>query len=223
MLERVKLSKRLDKVIVAIPDTKENDCLEKLCKKCGVLVFRGSEDDVLSRYYGAAKKYHVDVVVRLTSDCPLIDYGMVDMLINKFLKNKVDYLSNIGENERTYPDGEDCEIFSFEALLKAHSEAKTQHDRQHVTTYICTHENEFKLMNIKYPSNKNLSHLRWTVDFKSDFDMVSTIFLEFYPRIDFSITEILDLLECKPEITKINSDVVGNDNIAIARHIQKTS
>ncbi|MFH0737372.1 MAG: glycosyltransferase family protein [Candidatus Micrarchaeota archaeon] len=215
MIERVRLAGSLDKVVVAIPDTPENDPLERLCADNGIDCARGSENDVLSRYYHAAKKFGIDPVVRLTSDCPLIDPAIIDHSIKLYKKERCDYLTNA--IDRTYPDGQDIEIISFKALEAAFLEATDKHDREHVTTYIGCRPERFKHRNFRY--KKDLSKLRWTVDYPEDFMFVEAVFRELYPKkgAGFSMEDVLELLDRKPEIGKINSDVVGKDNLKIAK------
>jgi len=215
MLERVRMAKTLEKVVVAIPDTPENDPLAKLCADNGILISRGSENDVLSRYYKAAKDNSIGHIVRLTSDCPLIDPALVDHAVGLYMQGQYDYFTNA--IERTYPDGEDIEIISFQALEKAYNEATDTHDREHVTTYIGCRDKEFKLGNFKY--QKDLSKLRWTVDYPEDFSFVEAVFRELYPRkgAAFTMQDILQLLARKPEIAEINANVLGKDNLKIAK------
>jgi len=219
MLERVKLCRSVEAVVVAIPDTPENDALATLCASCGVHVFRGSENDVLSRYYLAAKRFSIDPVIRLTSDCPLIDPALVDHAVSLYQKDDYDYFTNA--IERTYPDGQDIEIISFRALEDAYKNATDAHDREHVTTYIGVRDKEFRHGNFRY--KKDLSRLRWTVDYPADFDFVEAVFMELYPSkgISFSMEDVLALLERKPEIGMMNKDVTGKDNLKIAEEKRK--
>lgn len=215
MLERVKLSRSLDVVVVAVPDTPQNDELAALCEKCGVKVFRGSENDVLSRYYLAAKKFSIDPVVRLTADCPLIDPALVDHALALYKKGNYDYFTNA--IDRTYPDGQDIEIISFRALEEAHRKATDTHDREHVTTYIGVRGKEFRHGNFRH--TEDLSKLRWTVDYPADFDFVAAVFRELYPSMGaaFSMADILALLSRKPGLGRINENVTGKDNLKIAK------
>ena len=134
LLERLSKSKKLNDIIVAIPKNKENDRLNNILLKNSYKVFRGSENNVLSRYYEAALKYKTNVIVRITGDCPLVDPILVDNVIKKFQHSKLDYYSNI--SPPTFPDGFDVEIFSLSALRKANFETLLQNDKEHVTKYI---------------------------------------------------------------------------------------
>ena len=165
LLDRLSLSKKISKIIVAIPNTKENDSLCLLLKKHNFLVFRGSENNVLKRYYECAKKFKSNHILRITGDCPLIDSKLVDKLIKKYQVNKVDYASNV--IERTFPDGIDMEIFSFKSLEIANENAILKSDKEHVTNYFLR-SSRFKKINF-LNRNEDYSFLRITLDNKNDF------------------------------------------------------
>ena len=160
-IERVKKSTLCQKIILAIPEDKSDDILEKVAKKAGVLVFRGSQDDVLDRFYQAAKVFNLKDIVRLTGDCPLFDWEICDEVISFYLKNKFDYVSNV--RPPTFPDGLDIEVFSFKALEKMWQNAKLKSEREHVTPYIASHPEIFKIGNLVRNGN-DLSGLRLTLD-----------------------------------------------------------
>src|SRR5262249_13502032 len=157
-----------------------NAKLVKHVRLLGFPVFEGSEDDVLDRYYQAAKVYSSDVVVRITGDCPLVDPELVDHLIARFHNEQVDYASNT--NPPTYPDGLDLEVFTFAALERAWRESTRPHEREHVTPYL-RESGEFRLLNIAHV--ENCSRERWTVDEPEDFQVIAGIFEHFAPRVDF--------------------------------------
>ena len=202
LLKRLSLSTELSDIIVIISDQPEDDILYKTILSLGYKCFRGSEHNVLNRYYEAAKKSNADIVVRITGDCPLIDPEIVDQCIKGFRDSKVDYFSNT--YPRTYPDGLDVSIMSFEALEKSNNEVKSSYDKEHVTSYIRDSKN-FSKGSIKF--NKDLSELRWTVDTIEDFDLVTNIFKYFSPNINFGWEEILRLRKIKPELFKDNLDI----------------
>lgn len=154
----------VENVIVATPDKEIVD----FAIKQGVLGFIGSEDDVLDRYYKAAKAYEVQHIIRLTSDNPLVDPDVIQKVLDFYWSDNFDYVSN--NHPRTYPIGLDVEIFTFEALERTWREAKDKYEREHVTPYIYNHPELFKLGNVK--SDKDLSHLRWTVDTLEDLEHV---------------------------------------------------
>jgi len=204
MVERLKHTKLIDEIIVAMPDTKENDILEDFCKSNNIKYFRGPEEDVLSRYYLAAKKYKYDIVLRLTADCPLIDPEIVDLIVKKHLSSGADYASNI--QIRTYPKGMDVEVLNFQALEKAYNEAEDSADREHVTLYIRKHPSIFK--QAKTVNNKNLSSMRWTVDEEKDLDFVRKIYDKLYQEGKiFSMQKVLKLLKEKPQLSEINRKI----------------
>jgi len=169
-IDRVSLSKLIDEIVVAIPFGKQDDVIADTIEEYNnkILISRGSEDDVLDRYYNAAVQTNADVVVRITSDCPLIDPVVVDHVIEQFLNNDCDYCSN--SLQRTYPRGLDTEVFSFDALSKAWNESKKDYEREHVTPYIIENPDKFKLLNVS--NTIDLSHLRWTLDTKEDFEFI---------------------------------------------------
>lgn len=206
VIERVKKAKLVEKVIVATTVKEEDDEIVKIAEQCGVKSFRGSEDDVLDRYYQAAKELGADVIVRVTADCPLIDPLIIDKTIEFFLKGNFSYVSNA--LKPTFPDGLDVEVFSFEALHKAWEKATKLSEREHVTPYIWKHPEDFKIGN--FESGLDFSHLRWTVDKEEDLQFVR----EVYKRIGkefFHMEDILELLRKHRELTDINRGIRRNE------------
>ncbi len=163
-IDRVRQSTLLDKIIVATSTLHQDDVIEKFCRLNGIEFFRGSENDVLDRYYQAAKTYKVQHIVRLTGDNPLISPMMICKVIDFYWLNNFDYVSN--NRPRTYPMGLDVEIFTFEALGKAWREAKDNYEKEHVTPYIYNHPELFKIGNVR--NDRDLSYIRWTVDTLED-------------------------------------------------------
>jgi len=202
-LDRVYLSKLIDEIVVAIPYGKENDVIVDTITKYNdkIITTRGSEVDVLDRYYRAAVQTNADVVVRITSDCPLIDPVVIDQVIKQFLDNDCDYCSN--SLARTYPRGLDTEVFSFKALEDAWDEAKRDYEREHVTPYIIENPDKFKLLNLA--NDTDLSYLRWTLDTKEDFEFINAVYKRIYPKKTlFSMEDVLELLDKEPELIDIN-------------------
>jgi len=146
LLERLSKAKKISDIVVAIPSTKENDILFKVLKKNNYKIFRGSENNVLKRYYDCAKTYNSSNILRITGDCPLVDPKLVDKLASIFLSNNYDYVSNI--EERTFPDGMDMEFFSFKTLSKIQANVISKYDKEHVTKYVLR-TNIFKRYNFK--------------------------------------------------------------------------
>lgn len=210
LLTRLSKSKELNEIVVATSIETENDILYSLVKSLGYKCFRGSEKDVLNRYYEASKKFSADIIVRITADCPLIDPKLVDECIQGFKNHKVDYFSNT--NPRTYPDGLDVSVISFSSIEKANNEAKSAFDKEHVITYIRNSEN-FSKASLKY--SEDLSKLRWTVDNQEDLNVVKNIFGYFYPNIHFNWKEILNLQKTKPELFLENSKIENNEGMKL--------
>jgi len=174
LLKRLSLAKKIDDIIVAIPDKKQDDQLYYILKKNNFKVFRGSENNVLNRYYKCAKKFSSKNILRITGDCPLVDPKLIDKLAKIFLKNKFDYVSNV--EERTFPTGMDIEIFTFKSLEIANSNVISNHDKEHVTQYFLKND-LFKRYN--YCDNKNFSNFRITLDTIYDFRLIKKIFYNF--------------------------------------------
>jgi glutamate-1-semialdehyde 2,1-aminomutase len=212
MLERVKRSRYIDKIVLATSINPDNDVMEKMLVQSGNNVFRGNEHDVLDRYYQAALAYHPDVVVRLTGDCPLIDHAIIDNVIEHFISNKYDYVSNI--DPPTFPDGLDTEVFSFKALEVAWRDTTLKYDREHVTTYI----RNSKIFSKANVSNKtDLSKERWTVDDPADFELVKNIFEDLLPvSQDFTMEDVLNYKKQNPAIFNINSGTKRNEGMSIS-------
>ena len=157
LIKRVKASKMIDEVIVAIPNNAKNQILKKYLKD--INFFMGSENDVLDRYYKAAKKFKATTVIRICGDCPFTDPKIIDQLLLLFSNKKYDYVSNT--IKPTFPDGLDAEVFSFKVLEKTWKNANLEKDREHVTPYIIRNK-KFKKYNHKF--KKDLSSLRLTID-----------------------------------------------------------
>jgi len=206
-IERLEQSRLINKIVIATPDSPENDVIEKYVKENypDVGIFRGSENDVLDRYYQAAKKYDADIVIRITSDCPLIDAEVVDKVIQTFLDSDVDYASNV-LGKRTYPRGFDTEVFSFASLERMWKEAKDKDDREHVTLYLRKHPEIFTTENVI--NEKDYSEYRLTLDEQVDYDLIKIIYQKLLPKNKyFTLEEIIKLLEENPELTKINENI----------------
>ena len=206
VINQLKSSKKIDKIIIATTDLQEDDVIVNHAKILKTNLFRGNAVDVLDRYYQCAKKFSSKIIVRITADNPLIDPNIVDDIINQFLKNSSDYITNA--NPRTYPYGTEVEVFSFQALEKASNNAKKPSEREHVTPYFHNNKEEFKIFNIKF--TENLSHLRWTVDKENDLKFVKKIISEIKNR-PISMQDIIKLISKKPEILDINKNHIPNE------------
>ncbi|MCR4435059.1 MAG: glycosyltransferase family protein [Clostridiales bacterium] len=206
VIDRVKQAGFIDEVVIAIADSPGNEVLAELAEACGVKYFRGSEEDVLSRYYYAARENKADTIVRITSDCPLIDPKVADEIIFFYRKNRYDMVSNAGpgKGDRTYPRGLDTEVFSFDALENAFFNASKSYQREHVTPFIYETSNRV----FYYKDKEDHSDLRWTLDTPEDFELIERIYRHLYKgRHDFFYKDILNLLNKFPALREINSQV----------------
>jgi glutamate-1-semialdehyde 2,1-aminomutase len=206
LIDRLSRSRTIDTIVLAIPDTKANLALADFAKSRQIVCVKGSENDVLDRFYQAAVEHKADIVVRITGDCPLMDPGLVDECLAEFQQSQADYLSNI--SPPTYPDGLDIEVFSYETLAKAWKQATNEYDREHVTTYI-RDSGYFKTVNKKY--KRDISSLRLTVDEASDFSVVESIIEHFMPDRFFSWEQVLEFQESCPEVFEKNSSLIRNE------------
>ena len=199
VVERLRECKNLDEIVVATTDTKKDDVIEEFCKKNNIKCFRGSEENVLERYYQAASANNLETIVRITADCPLIDPITVDKAIDLFRESKTDYVSNVAS--RSFPRGLDVEVFSFQALEKAFSEAEKDMDKEHVTHYIYNNKDKFKTTELKATDHLFRPELRLCVDTENDFKVVEEILSPFeYPMIE--IMQVIDFVDSKPELLK---------------------
>ena len=201
LLTRLSNSKNLDDIILATPETKEDIHLSKFVKDLGFNVFMGSEHDVLDRYYQASKAFGSPNILRITGDCPLVDPKLVDTMIEKYLLDSTDYVSNLWP--RSFPKGLDTEVFSFKSLRRAYEETENPYDREHVTPYI-RESGKFTISNLNHENN--YSQHRWTVDWIEDFKLIEAIFDHFHPLLDFTWEDIMDLHNKDPELFHINKD-----------------
>jgi spore coat polysaccharide biosynthesis protein SpsF len=215
LIERLKHCRYVDEIIVATTTNAVDDVIEALAMRLSVKSMRGSEEDVLDRYFQAAKKFNLDHIVRITADCPLIDPAIVDKILKYYIDTnfKYDYLCNT--LKPTFPDGMDVEIFSFEVLKKIHEFSKEKYLREHVCGYIIENPDQFNIKN--YTNDEDLSSLRWTVDTPEDFSFVKIIFERLYPsKNTFHMSDILELIRQDPELMKINSKSRRNDGFLLS-------
>jgi spore coat polysaccharide biosynthesis protein SpsF len=200
VVNRTKQAKLLNQIVVATSDRSIDDAVVREADQLGVLSFRGSENYVLDRYYKAAQLFNADIVVRITSDCPLIDPSIIDKVVRAFLKSGADYASN--GLVRTYPRGLDVEAFTMSALTKAWQQASNPYERIHVTPYIYENPTIFKLLSVS--DSHDYSNYRWTVDTPEDLEFVRKIYERLDDKTSFSWHDILALCEKEPALTAIN-------------------
>ena len=199
VIDQLSFSKSIKKIIIATTNLKQDDIIEKLGRKLKIDVFRGDSLDVLDRYYKCAKEFNLDNILRITSDCPLIDPEVVDKIIKKFEIEKYDYVSNT--LIRTFPIGLDAEIFSLEVLEKTWKNAILPSEREHVTPFIRSKKMDFSIGNIE--NEEDLSKIRITLDRKEDYELIKLIMKECKKR-PILLQDIIKLFEDKPELMKIN-------------------
>ena len=206
LLSRLSSSKQVNEIVVATPDAENNRALVEHLSSIGHNCYCGSEEDVLDRYFQAAKETKADVIVRITGDCPLVDPTLVDQAIKEFKEAGVDYLSNT--SPPTYPDGLDIEVFTFAALQRSAQEAEEVFEREHVTPYM-RKGGSFKRASMS--NDKDCSALRWTVDEQVDLDVVMSIFTHFSPNIHFTWKEVMLLQAKQPEMFFLNQELIRNE------------
>ncbi len=209
MIERLRFSNQIENVVIATSTSEKDDEIADFCINNDISYYRGNESDVLDRVYKTAKKFNADPVLRLTGDCPLIDPEIVDNLILQFTESgKYDYM-NTGSS---YAEGLDVEILDFSVLEEAWRNAKLKTEREHVTPYIWSNPEKFKVKTIEYKND--LSKYRFTIDEVKDFMVVKEIFKALYNKNSiFHIDEIIEFLDSHPDIFQINQDVIRNEGL----------
>lgn len=209
-LERLRRCRRIGKLLVATSDDSSDQPIADLCAAESVACFRGSLDDVLDRYYQAAKPFLPTHVVRLTGDCPLADPELIDKVIEFCLQGGYDFVSNA--IEPTFPDGLDAAMFRFQLLEQAWQEAQLPSEREHLTLFMRHHPERYKIGS--YKGSPDRSHMRWTVDEPADFAFVSAIYERLYPgKPDFGSQDIYRLLDAEPELLRLNGGIGRNEGL----------
>ncbi|MBT8379807.1 MAG: glycosyltransferase family protein [Ignavibacteria bacterium] len=211
MYERVEAAKNAGEIVMAVTKEKIDDEIVKLCEKNNLNYFRGHTNDLLDRHYEAAIKFNADVVVKIPSDCPLIEPAIIDKVLISYIenRNKFDFVSNL--HPATYPDGNDVEVISFDVLEEAWHKAEKSLEREHTTPYIWENPDKFRIGNVTWETgfDYSMTH-RFTIDYKEDYDFVKTVFDQLYQiKSMFTLNDILKLLEERPEIKKINEKYAG--------------
>ena len=203
--ERVKQSLFIFETVIATTVREENDVIAEFCEQNQISCFRGSEDDVLSRYYECAREYKADIVVRLTADCPLIDPQVIDEVVKIYMENDYDFVANTAPPEGfTYPEGMDVEVFSFKLLERAVREAEKPSEREHVTHFFWQNPQLFSTYRIDL--DKDFSSYRLTVDYQEDLDVTESVIHGLYPKDPlFSMHDMIKFLDANPVIKEKNS------------------
>jgi spore coat polysaccharide biosynthesis protein SpsF len=210
VINRVRRAQTVEHVVIATSDDTSDDPVEALCSTRGVPIYRGSQFDVLDRFYQAALLFQASTVIRVTADCPLIDPGEIDHVVRTFHEQQVDFAANRLPPpwKRTFPIGLDIEVCTFDVLTRAWHEAGEEHHREHVMPYIYEMPDRFKVLVLDYPFD--YGNLRWTVDTQADLDVIRLIYNHFSNQDTFSWLEILDLYEQQPELKRMNATVAHN-------------
>lgn len=208
VVERVRASQDISMAVVATTILEDDREIVQLGDKAGFEVYCGSSDDVLDRYYQAARFFKADHVVRVTADCPMMDPRVISAVVERHLREGADYTSNICPP--TYPDGEDVEVLTFAALERAWSEAKLKSDREHVTTYIRNNMGLFHTANVKHGCD--LSAKRWTLDNVEDYEFLRLVYRSLFSANSlFGMEEVLAFLAEHPEAETINRHIQRNE------------
>jgi spore coat polysaccharide biosynthesis protein SpsF len=203
VVARVRRCRQVGQVVIATTREPEDEAIVDECRRLSVRVFRGEVHDVLDRYYQAAKEEKAEAIVRITSDCPLIEPEITDATIRGFLDSRPDYASNV--LERTYPRGLDTEIMTWDALSRSWREAKQPHQREHVTPYIYENASQFTLLSIK--GDIDYSSHRWTLDQPEDLAFLRAVYERMGDDGGFSWRDVLALLEREPGLIELNRHV----------------
>lgn len=209
VIERAQRIAAVDEVVVATTTLEEDEAVQAAARRFGAETFAGSLDDVLDRYYMAAKRFRADAVMRVTADCPLLDPEVGDRVVSFYDHGQVDYCSNV--LPATYPDGVNIEIIGFPALERTWQVASIPSDREHVTTYIRTNPGEFSVINVE--SSEDLSDMRWTVDSPADLEFIRKVF-QHLGSGDGEISgvgDVLKVLDAHPELSLLNASHRRNE------------
>jgi spore coat polysaccharide biosynthesis protein SpsF len=204
VVRRLRRATLIGEIVVATTNSAADHSIVRECQRLSVRVFRGEENDVLDRYYHAAQWISAEGIVRITSDCPLIDPEVTDNTIRSFLERRPDYASNA--LQRTYPRGLDTEVMTWEALARAWREARLSYQRAHVTPYIYEHSDRFDILQVK--GEADYSSYRWTLDTAEDLALIRAVYDRLGNNDGFSWRDVLSLLEREPDLVDLNRDVM---------------
>jgi spore coat polysaccharide biosynthesis protein SpsF len=208
VINRLKISSRLTDIVLATTDNILDDKLASWANQNDVKLFRGSEANVLNRYYNAAIYCKADIIVRITADDPFKDAIIMDSVIDMVSNSGIDFGFN--NKPASLPEGLDIEVFTIQALKKAYLNSQDSFEQEHVTQYFHRNPSQFSMKNLSF--NDDLSHLRWTIDTFTDYQMACRIYDELYKHNEiFLLPQILALLQKKPEIALINENVERSD------------
>jgi spore coat polysaccharide biosynthesis protein SpsF (cytidylyltransferase family) len=209
MTGRLKYCNKIKDVIICTTRLLEDNRIVKFCKKENIKFYRGSKNDVLSRYYETAKKFRSEIIVRVTSDCPLVDYRIINNMLNTFLKSSIDYYANTYPLPTMYPDGMDIEIFNFSTLKITNKKAILPSEREHVTPYMYN-SNKFKFK--RKDLKKDLSKYRFCIDYKNDFNLFKKILNHFKNKVyNINMIELVNYVKKNPRLIEYQKLIKRNE------------
>ncbi|MBV8389731.1 MAG: glycosyltransferase family protein [Mucilaginibacter sp.] len=211
MIERLKMIRHEAQIVIATSEEAGDDIIEQESSKIDIPCFRGSLNNLLDRHYQVAKQYNADIVLKIPSDCPLIDPQIIDQVLDFYFEHQgqFEFVSNL--HPATFPDGNDVEIMTMACIEKTWKEATRQLELEHTTPYIWENPDKFRIANVAWSTGNDfsMSH-RFTIDYQADYEFIKTVFEELYPsKPNFSCEDILVLLEKRPDIYQINSEYSG--------------
>jgi len=202
LIERLRKSKTIDEMVVATTTSKEDDIIIKLLESIGVKYYRGSEDDVLDRYFKAATLFNAKNIVRITADNPLTNVNLIDLQVKLLAKNNYDYTT-----VKNVILGLGSEVFTFNALKKAWEKARRKYQREHVTPYIYEHPEIFKIKCISAPNPLRRSDIRLTIDTPEDLKLYQELYNRFKDMVNVNIRDVIRFLDKNPHIKEINRNI----------------
>jgi len=201
VIEQTKNSKKIDRIVIATTNLKEDNVIQEFCQNRKIDCFRGSVDDVLDRHYQCAKKYSFKTIVRITSDNPVVDPEIIDLAIKKYQEGQFDMVTTC--NKRSYPYGISVEVFSFESLKESWNNSSLSSEREHVILYIQNKKNNFKIYNLI--NEKDLTYINCTIDNELDYKLVKKVVFEIKTR-PILMKDLIELFDKKPELLEINKN-----------------
>ena len=205
VVNRLRPSKEIDKIVIATTSSSKDNSVEEWCLNNSLDYFRGSENNVLDRYYHTAKKFNADIIIRVTGDDPFKDYRLIDQAVKIIKEENYDFVCN--NNPVSFPEGLDVEVLTMNSLTQSFQNSNSKFEHEHVTQHIHLNKNKFNIFNIK--NNINLSHYRWTLDTIEDYNFIKLIYNHLYVKDKLFLTEeIYELLEQKPFLLDINKNVM---------------
>jgi spore coat polysaccharide biosynthesis protein SpsF len=211
MIERLQMTRHKTQIVIATSEDKSDDIIEQEASQINIPCYRGSLNNLLDRHYQVAKQYNADIVLKIPSDCPLIDPRIIDDVLDFYFnhEDRYDFVSNL--HPATFPDGNDVEIMTMACIEKTWSGATRPLELEHTSPYIWENPEKFRIGNVVWETGKDysMSH-RFTIDYEADYLFIKRVYEELYPsKPDFSCEDILNLLEQKPEIYNINAQYAG--------------